>query len=190
MLMDSLVTVSIGIIKGIGKQALATLAYFICFYLIGVPASYYFCFVRAYGLLGLWIGLASGLSILLLSLTMIINKADWLLIAAQAKQNFLKETTLFYRASTLLPLNENLLKLEASTTHRKNPLAGGGSSAASSDNEEEEERSSSICLTEHHLKPAEEAFKVQVPRHYRQIALAAVPSTRSNEGCELGALKA
>jgi Na+-driven multidrug efflux pump len=41
---DSLVTVTLGIIKGIGKQAQATIAYLVCFYLISVPASYYFCF--------------------------------------------------------------------------------------------------------------------------------------------------
>ncbi len=139
MLMDSMITVSIGVIKGIGKQAQATLAYVICFYLIGVPSSYAFCFLYNQGLLGLWEGLAAGLAILLLSLFLIIKKADWAAIAEQARQNYLKETLIF-RASTLIDL-------EASTTHRRN-VRIAGSSSDSQGSDDEEERSSSICLNE------------------------------------------
>lgn len=79
--LDSLVAVSLGIIKGIGKQAYATVAYLICFYLLSVPLSFLFCFVLKLGLIGLWNSLLIGLVILIFSLSIIIYKADWLYIA-------------------------------------------------------------------------------------------------------------
>ena len=92
---DGFVTVKIGIIKGIGKQAQATVAYLICFYLISVPCSYLFCFVLGYGIEGLWMGLSIGLATLVLSLTFIIQRADWLRIAYQAKEKILRESLLY-----------------------------------------------------------------------------------------------
>jgi Na+-driven multidrug efflux pump len=56
ILLDGIVTTSIGIVKGIGMQAIATCAYVVCFYLISVPASYYLCFNLLFGLKGLWLG--------------------------------------------------------------------------------------------------------------------------------------
>jgi MATE family multidrug resistance protein len=79
--MDSLVTVTLGIVKGIGQQAQAMIAYLICFYLISVPASYYICFNLHLGLRGLYYGLSTGLIILLISLFFIIKRADWFGIA-------------------------------------------------------------------------------------------------------------
>ena len=75
--MDSIVTVTIGVIKGVGKQAQATVAYVVCFYLISVPASFYFCFNLALGLHGLYMGLSTGLVILVAALIRIVWKADW-----------------------------------------------------------------------------------------------------------------
>ena len=77
ILFDGLVTASIGVVKGIGRQVIATCAYVVCFYLISVPFSYYMCFNRELGLSGLWIGQVVGLAILLLSLSQIIARADW-----------------------------------------------------------------------------------------------------------------
>ena len=99
--MDGLVTSMIGTIKGIGKQAPATFAYLVCFYLISVPFSYFFCFGLKLGIRGLWIGLSTGLIILLLTLALIIYRADWYKIASQAKENFMKESLIF-RSSTMM----------------------------------------------------------------------------------------
>jgi multidrug resistance protein, MATE family len=81
ILIDAMVTVTLGVIKGIGKQAQATVAYLVCFYLISVPASYYFCFTHRQGLAGLYYGLLTGLVVLIFSLSLIIRQADWLSIA-------------------------------------------------------------------------------------------------------------
>lgn len=105
--MDSFVYVMLGVIKGIGKQALATVAYLICFYLISIPASYLFCFNLGLGLRGLWIGLSVGLVILILALSLIVRKADWFRVARVAKEKYLREST-FYRSSTaLVPLEDS-----------------------------------------------------------------------------------
>ena len=87
IILDSTVIVLIGIIKGIGKQVQATVAYVLCFYLVGLPASYCLCFQLRLGLPGLWWGLLSGLSVLTLALSLIIKHADWALIALEARQN-------------------------------------------------------------------------------------------------------
>jgi multidrug resistance protein, MATE family len=73
IILDGLVTVTLGVIKGIGKQAQATVAYLVCFYLISIPASYYFCFNLRFGLRGLYYGLLTGLVILILSLALIVK---------------------------------------------------------------------------------------------------------------------
>jgi MATE family multidrug resistance protein len=93
ILLDGLVTTSIGVVKGIGKQAVATCAYVVCFYLISVPASYYLCFNLLYGLKGLWLGQLIGLFVLILSLWQIIRKANWLEIAQSARDKYLKESS-------------------------------------------------------------------------------------------------
>jgi Na+-driven multidrug efflux pump len=58
--LDALITIQIGIIKGVGMQFYATLAYLICFYLISVPNTFLFCFTLQQGLKGLWEGLIVG----------------------------------------------------------------------------------------------------------------------------------
>ena len=45
-------------------------------------------------MIGLWIGLGIGLAILVVALALIINKADWHLVAHLAKEKILKETLL------------------------------------------------------------------------------------------------
>ena len=85
IILDSTVIVLIGIIKGIGKQMQATIAYVLCFYLVGLPASYLFCFPLRMGLQGLWIGLVAGLIVLTMALSLIIRKSNWTLIAQEAR---------------------------------------------------------------------------------------------------------
>ena len=135
--MDSIVTVTIGVIKGVGKQAQATVAYVVCFYLISVPASFYFCFNLALGLRGLYMGLSTGLVILVAALILIVWKADWQRIAHLAKENYLKECLLVSvkgRYSTLAMLEE----LDSSSKRVNKHFYCSSSGSAS----EEEERSS------------------------------------------------
>ena len=94
MCFDGLVTILIGVIKGIGKQVPATIAYVICFYLISVPCSYIFCFMLKFGQSGLWMGNCVGLTVLVIALFAIICKADWEEISMRAKEKILKEALL------------------------------------------------------------------------------------------------
>lgn len=106
ILLDSFVTLFLGIIKGIGKQAQATVAYLICFYLISIPASYYFCFTQRYGLRGLYYGLISGLVILIFSLALIVKQANLNAIASQAREKYLKESLYMLRSPELVNLQD------------------------------------------------------------------------------------
>lgn len=90
--MDAIVTILIGIFKGIGKQIWTTFAYVICFYIIGVPNTYMFCFTFKFGLRGLWSGLLVGLIVIAIVLLILLIKADWHMIAAKAKESLLKES--------------------------------------------------------------------------------------------------
>jgi MATE family multidrug resistance protein len=78
---DAFVTIEIGIIKGIGKQAQATVAYAICFYLVSLPCTYMLCFICKYSLSGLWGGVSTGLSLLVIYITRLLIGSDWHKIA-------------------------------------------------------------------------------------------------------------
>jgi len=76
-LLDGIITLSIGVIKGLGKQASASVAYLVCFYFIGLPFTYVFCFKLGQGLPGLWMGLNLGLLALSLVIVKMLIKTDW-----------------------------------------------------------------------------------------------------------------
>jgi multidrug resistance protein, MATE family len=78
---DAVVTVQIGIIKGIGKQAQATVAYLLCFYLVSLPSTYILCFVFKQSLSGLWGGVSVGLVLLVSYISKLLINADWHKIA-------------------------------------------------------------------------------------------------------------
>lgn len=88
---DAAITIEIGIIKGVGMQVYATIAYLFCFYVISVPNSYIFGFVFEMGVEGLQYGLTVGLLALTLLLFGILFKADWKKIASSAQIKLLKE---------------------------------------------------------------------------------------------------
>lgn len=90
--MDGMITIQIGVIKGLGKQVYATVAYVVCFYGISVPCTFLFCFSLKMGLQGLWIGLSCGLFVLFMILNVILAKSDWEEEALKAIVNIEKES--------------------------------------------------------------------------------------------------
>ena len=54
------------------------IATFVAFYLVAIPSGYIMAFHAGLGILGLWMGYLSGISIILIFyLTMIFMTADW-----------------------------------------------------------------------------------------------------------------
>jgi MATE family multidrug resistance protein len=77
-LVDSSQGIALGIIRGIGKQNIASLGTFISFYVFSVPLAYIFAFPLGFRIKGLWIGMICGLSIAVLSYNILINFVfDW-----------------------------------------------------------------------------------------------------------------
>ena len=60
-LFDGLQGVSTGILRGVGDTRTAMLANLAGHWLLGLPVGYALCFWRGWGVIGLWIGLSSGL---------------------------------------------------------------------------------------------------------------------------------
>jgi MATE family multidrug resistance protein len=90
--LDGMITIMIGIVKGLGKQVYATIAYVICFYVISVPCTFLFCFTFKLGLGGLWIGLGCGLLVLIIFLTIVLVKSDWNTIAYMTVRKIMQDS--------------------------------------------------------------------------------------------------
>ena len=58
---DGIQVVATGILRGTGDTRTPMICNFIGHWLIGLPVGYAFCFLMAWGVLGLWIGLSAGL---------------------------------------------------------------------------------------------------------------------------------
>lgn len=93
------------------------------------------------GLRGLYIGLLTGLTILIFSLSFIVKHANWAVIAQEAKNKYLKESlcmNLLGRGSTVSHFAGDDL------TYTKRLLIANNLNSSTS--EGDEERSSSLCL--------------------------------------------
>lgn len=77
-----------GMLRGLGFQKNATIANFISYWIIMLPLSYIFAFHWNMGLMGVWLGVPIGSSILLLSYLVMIFRASW----RKASRNASKKT--------------------------------------------------------------------------------------------------
>ena len=57
-IMDYVRGVTVGILRGSGRQSLGALLNFFCYYMIGLPLGIFLAFASRLGTLGIWIGLA------------------------------------------------------------------------------------------------------------------------------------
>ncbi|KAG1703979.1 hypothetical protein DVH05_006985 [Phytophthora capsici] len=81
----AITSVSQGIFRGCGLQALGAKVNFVCYILIAVPLGLLLAFVLEMGLLGLWLGLNAGfIACGLFSTYWLAFQADWQMLAFQA----------------------------------------------------------------------------------------------------------
>jgi MATE family multidrug resistance protein len=61
---DGIQTVSTGALRGLGETRIPMLANLVGYWLLGLPLGLYLCFVRGWGIYGLWIGLTLALIVI------------------------------------------------------------------------------------------------------------------------------
>lgn len=66
-----------GVLRGLGKQHIATLTYFISFYLVSFPSSYFLTQVASWALPGLMVGLVIGNLLSISVNSLVALRADW-----------------------------------------------------------------------------------------------------------------
>ena len=69
-LFDGLQTVLTGALRGAGNTSIAMWVNFAGYWILGLPVGYYLCFLRGYGIMGIWWGLT--LALILISLTLLL----------------------------------------------------------------------------------------------------------------------
>jgi Na+-driven multidrug efflux pump len=66
-----------GVIKGVGKQAIASIASFFCMFAVSFPMSWYLGINQGLGLPGFWIGYGCASLILSIWYSCILLSIDW-----------------------------------------------------------------------------------------------------------------
>ena len=90
--LDAIQIVEHGILKGLGKQKIASLFCLIIMYPINIPMAYTFAFVLGYGVYGLWYSQLVSVILLAISYSIIIYFNDWDEISRKAIAKFEKES--------------------------------------------------------------------------------------------------
>lgn len=89
--MDAIQIILHGIIKGLGKQKLASIVALIVLYPINIPLAYCFGFVWGYGVQGLWYSQLISVFLMMSSYAIICILVDWNMVAKKAIEGFNKE---------------------------------------------------------------------------------------------------
>ena len=74
-----------GIIRGLGKQGIASTVTIIGYWVLGIPISLVAVFYYNYGIIGLWTGPSVALIFNFIFYYVIIIRTDWTLIAHEAE---------------------------------------------------------------------------------------------------------
>ncbi|ETW02700.1 hypothetical protein, variant 1 [Aphanomyces invadans] len=82
---DALNTTLQGVLRGAGLQKTGALLNFIAYVVVGLPLGTFLDFVVGWGLLGLWVGMAVGISTSGICGGLIVHLSDWLVLASDAK---------------------------------------------------------------------------------------------------------
>lgn len=83
-IVDSIQMILHGVIKGLGKQKIASVVCLVILYPINIPLAYTLCFVYGYGLNGLWYSQLCSVFLLATSYIFIVNYLNWEKIALHA----------------------------------------------------------------------------------------------------------
>jgi len=88
LLIDGLAGVSLGVLRGCGRQLIGSAILFVGYYVIGLPLGGILCFVESLslGLMGFWIGLACALLVVSALCIVIVIRTDWKKQAGLAKK--------------------------------------------------------------------------------------------------------
>lgn len=90
-ILDCIQIITHGVIKGLGKQKIASIIALIVLYPINIPMAYYLGFVLGYGLLGLWYSQLISIILLAVSYLSIVFILDWNIVAKQVQFLFSKD---------------------------------------------------------------------------------------------------
>merc|ERR1712232_1261229 len=66
-----------GILRGCGRQKIGACLNFVAYYIVGIPFGVMMAFYFDQGVLGLWIGMSSGLLMASIVGSLIMFKTDW-----------------------------------------------------------------------------------------------------------------
>ena len=86
-LLDGVQIILHGIIKGIGKQAIASVICLVVLYPINIPVAYFFAWPCGYGVFGLWYSQILSIVLLLVSYTTILTTYNWQQISDEVREN-------------------------------------------------------------------------------------------------------
>ncbi|KAI9789812.1 MAG: hypothetical protein M1816_005729 [Peltula sp. TS41687] len=83
---DSVGTVLSGVLRGLGRQSIGGWANLLSYYLVGLPLSFYTAFVLEWKLIGLWAGVAIGLTVVTVVELWFVYRTDWDRAVKEAKE--------------------------------------------------------------------------------------------------------
>jgi len=86
-LIDCVQNILNGIIKGLGKQRLASIIAILVLYPVNIPLAYTLAFTVNYGFIGLWISQLNSIILLTIGYTIIIICLDWKHVAKRANES-------------------------------------------------------------------------------------------------------
>jgi len=90
-LIDCVQIILHGVIKGLGKQKIASAICLIVLYPINIPLAYCFAFVWGHGLMGLWYAQLISIFLLGICYIMIVSFTDWEEISVKTIEHFNQE---------------------------------------------------------------------------------------------------
>jgi len=76
-LYDSINVMAAGCLRGQGRQYIGSNLNIACYYLIAVPLALYLAFTKELRLIGLWIGLGTGIFVLAIAESYFVLRSDW-----------------------------------------------------------------------------------------------------------------
>ena len=95
----------LGCVRALGTQANVALVTLACFYLLSIPFSCFFAFVRGNGIAGLWLGYFLGILVLMVVVAWMTLREDWQEIADLAANRIVND---YHETMSIIPDNKSL----------------------------------------------------------------------------------
>lgn len=117
-ILDGVQIILHGIIKGLGKQGIASIICLVVLYPINIPLAYVFAWKLGYGVYGLWYSQIVAILLLDLSYTYIIFTNDWRAISKQVIKKMTRELELHKLATNKLSFTTDAVTIEEKENHK------------------------------------------------------------------------